>query len=61
MPPPRLQGRRSATACAACIEDAATCEQAAALFGSSPVASSNFVVVADVKTAAVLWQSAGAM
>jgi hypothetical protein len=43
----------------ALLEDCATCDQAIAAFGKTPVASANFVMVADPGHAAVLWQDHG--
>jgi hypothetical protein len=45
----------------ALLEDAASCEEAVAQFAASPVASTNYVVIADAARAAVVWQDAGAL
>jgi len=43
----------------ALLEDAASCAEAVAQFAASPVASTNYVVIADAAQAVVVWQDAG--
>ncbi len=43
----------------ALLEDAATCDEAVAQFAASPVASTNYVVIADATQAVVVWQEVG--
>jgi hypothetical protein len=45
----------------ALLEDAASCEEAVVQFAASPVASTNYVVIADATQAVAVWQDAGVL